>query len=255
MAGMRTVGEVSQLAGVTLRTLHHYDELGLLSPSARSQAGYRLYSYEDLQRLQEILTWRTLGFSLAEISALLDQAGYDRITALERQRELVEHELGRLSGLAHALDGALAAHRNGTTQKETTMFEGFDPAQYEDEARERWGHADAYRESRRRVAGYGKAQWRQIEAEADQVVRDFAQLRSEGEPATGAAARAVAERHRAHLSRWFYDCSPEMHRALGEMYVADERFAQYYEKHAAGLAGYVRDAIVAGAEEQPAVSR
>ena len=196
-----------------------------------------------------------MGFSLAEIRVLLDQAGYGRMTALARQRELVEHELERLSGLAHALDAALAAHRNGTTQKETTMFDGFDPAQYEDEARERWGHTEAYRESRRRVAGYGEAQWREIEAEADQVVRDFAQLRSDGEPATGAAARAVAERHRAHLSRWFYDCSPQMHRALGEMYVADERFAQYFEKHAAGLSVYVRDALVAGAEEQPAVSR
>jgi DNA-binding transcriptional MerR regulator len=86
---MRTVGEVAKLAGVTVRTLHHYDEIGLLSPGVRSDAAYRLYSYEDLIRLQEILVWRQLGFSLAETQALLDDPGYDRANALRRQRELV----------------------------------------------------------------------------------------------------------------------------------------------------------------------
>ena len=86
---MKTVGEVAELAGVTVRTLHHYDELGLLSPSERSGAGYRLYSHDDLERLQEILIWRQLGFSLVEIVSLLDDPGHDRLAALERQRELV----------------------------------------------------------------------------------------------------------------------------------------------------------------------
>lgn len=252
---MRTVGEVSELVGVSVRALHHYDELGLLSPSARSDAGYRLYSYEDLQRLQEILAWRALGFALNEIGALLDQDGDDRLSALERQRRLVERELEWLSGLAHALDTALASHRTGKTQEETTMFDGFDPAEYEDEARERWGHTEAYRESRRRAASYGPDEWRDIHKEVGGIERAFAELMQAGEPATGDAARALAERHRAHISRWFYACSAQIHRGLAAMYIADERFAKHYERRAAGLAGYVHGAILASAGDQSAVSR
>ena len=96
---MKTVGEVAELARVSVRTLHHYDELGLLSPSERSEAGYRLYSYDDLARLREILIWRALGFSLAEIASVLDDPGHDRLAALERQRELVGREIERLGAL------------------------------------------------------------------------------------------------------------------------------------------------------------
>jgi len=251
---MRTVGEVCELAGVTIRTLHHYDELGLLSPSARSDAGYRLYSYEDLERLQEILVWRALGFSLAEVRTLLDESGYDRTSALERQRELVGRELERLSGVAHALDFALAAQRNGTKLKESTMFDGFDASHYEDEVKERWGHTEAYRESQRRAAGYADAEWQEIRAEAEAIVREFAQCKAAGEPADGERARAIAERDRQHISRWFYECSPEMHRALGGMGASDPRYASYYEKRAEGLAEYVREARVANAEGHTPVS-
>jgi DNA-binding transcriptional MerR regulator len=249
---MKTVGEVAALAGVTVRTLHHYDELGLLSPSGRSEAGYRLYSYDDLTRLREVLTWRTLGFSLTEIAALLDDPGHDRLAALQRQRELIERELDRLGALAGAVDAAIAAHRNGTELEVTTMFDGFDPSEYEDEARERWGHTDAYRESARRAAQYGESEWQQIRREAEEIVREMVALMRAGEPADGAAARTLAERHRQHISRWFYPCSTRMHRGLAEMYVADPRFTETYEREAEGLAAYVHDAIVANASEGPA---
>ena len=254
---MKTVGEVAELARVSVRTLHHYDELGLLSPSERSQAGYRPYSYEDLARLQEILIWRQLGFTLAEIASLLDDPAHDRLAALERQRELVGRELDRLTALAAAVDAAIVAHTNGTRLKETSMFEGFDPAEYEDEARERWGHTDAYRESTRRARSYGDAEWSEIRAESETIVNELTRLMRAGEPPEGPAARAVAERHREHISRWFYPCSPQMHRGLGEMYIADERFARTYERQAEGLAAYFHDAIVANADasENPAVSR
>lgn len=248
MDRMRTVGELAALAGVTVRTLHHYDELGLLSPSGRSDAGYRLYSYDDVVRLQEILVWRALGFPLAEIHSMLDDPAHDRAAALARQRELVERELERLGALRGALDAALAAERNGTRQLEATMFEGFDPTEYEDEARERWGHTEAYRETTRRAATYGDAEWGSISAEADAIIRDLAALQAAGEPADGERPRAVAERHRTHISRWFYDCPPAMHRGLGEMYVSDERFARNYDTIAPGLAAYARDAIAANAD-------
>jgi MerR family transcriptional regulator, thiopeptide resistance regulator len=240
---MRTVSEVAELTGVTVRALHHYDELGLLCPCERSEAGYRLYSYDDLARLREILIWRRLGFSLNEIRSLLDDPGHDRLAALERQRDLVEAEIDRLGALAVAVQEAIDAELSGTRLEETNMFEGFDPSEYEDEARERWGHTEAYQESARRTQGYGQAEWDAIRREGAEIVNELVALMRAGEPATGAPA--LAERHREHLSRWFYPCSPQMHRGLAEMYVADERFRRNYEREAEGLATYFHDAIVA----------
>jgi hypothetical protein len=128
------------------------------------------------------------------------------------------------------------------------MFDGFDHRDYGEEARERWSHTEAYRESTRRAAGYREREWRQIRAESEEIVQSFAQLLADGEPANGAVARAVAERHLQQICRWFYPCPLEMHRGLGELYVADERFARSYEEVAPGLAAYVRQAIVANAE-------
>lgn len=244
---MKTVGEVGALAGITVRTLHHYDERGLLSPSGRSDSGYRLYGERDLERLQEILGWRALGFSLREISELLDEAGHDRLSALRSQRELVHAELERLNRLALAVDRAIAGVEGGDQQAEETMFNGFDPNQHEDEARERWGHTDAYSASTRRVAGYGEKQWFEIKAQAQEIEHRFAELKRSGQPADGERARVAAERARLYIDRWFYPCSRELHRALAEMYVADQRFAASYEKLEPGLAAYVREAIVANA--------
>jgi DNA-binding transcriptional MerR regulator len=252
---MRTVGEVSRLAGVTVRTLHHYDEIGLLSPSGRSEAGYRLYDHRDLVRLQEILVWRQLGFGLSEVQQLLDDPGHDRGAALMCQRDLVRHELERLGATARALDRAQTAHARDRRMKEAEMFEDFDPAEYEGEARQRWGDTDAHRESARRTAAYGDREWAAIRAEAEAIVGEFAALMSAGEPAAGEHARAVAEGHRDHLTRWFYPVSTDLHRNLAELYVADPRFAGGYDKVADGLARYVRDAVVATADGQEAVSR
>jgi DNA-binding transcriptional MerR regulator len=241
---MRTVSEVAALTGVTVRTLHHYDEIGLLSPRERSEAGYRLYRYEDLERLREILVWRELGFTLGDIAALLDDPGHDQLSALRRQRALVHADLGRLGAVASLLDEAIAARERGTRQTEEEMF---DPAAHQAEARERWGQTDAYKESARRTATYGDAEWTAIKAESESLVGEYAALMARGVAAGDAGARAVAERHRAHIARWFYECSPEMHRRLGEMYVTDERFRRNYDNVAPGLALYVRDAINAAA--------
>ncbi len=238
------------MTGVTVRTLHHYDEIGLLVPSGRSDAGYRLYAYSDLTRLQEILAWRTLGFSLGEVQALLDDPAYDRIGALRRQRELAERESERLGALRSALDSAIEAEEKGTTMQENAMFDGFDPAEYEDEVRERWGDTDAYRESTRRAASYGDADWRAIRAEWDEIVAELAGAKAAGAPADSERAMAAAERHRQHITRWFYECPPAMHRGLGKMSAEDPRFARNYDNVAPGLAAYVRDAFAANAEAQ-----
>jgi MerR family transcriptional regulator, thiopeptide resistance regulator len=127
------------------------------------------------------------------------------------------------------------------------MFEGFDNSPYEEEVRERWGHTEAHRESARRTS-YGPEQWAEMQAEQEAIERELAELMRAGEAPTGEPGMGAVERHRQLIETWFYPCSPQIHRGLGEMYVADERFALHYDERAPGLATFVRDAIVANAE-------
>jgi len=120
-----------------------------------------------------------------------------------------------------------------------------DDAPYAAEARERWGETDAYRESERRTAAYSRADWVEMRAELVAIEERLAWLMTSGSPADGNEASEAAEWHRRHISRWFYDCSPEMHRLLAQMYVTDRGFTEHYERRAAGLAQYVHDAILA----------
>jgi len=248
-AGMAyTVGEVARLAGITNRTLHHYDEIGLLTPSGRSPAGYRLYDGEDLQRLQEILYFRQLGFGLEEIRTVVTDPGYDRGEALRRQRTLLGGHIERLESLISSLDAAIDAHEKGLTMNKEDMFEvfgDFDPAEYEEEVDRRWS-GPAVDESRRRTADYSKAQWIEVRDESEAIARRFAELEKAGIAPTTEDAMAVAEAHRLHIER-FYPCSYEMHVGLGEMYVHDPRFTAYWDKYSEGLATFVNAAIAANA--------
>jgi DNA-binding transcriptional MerR regulator len=246
------VGETAELAGVTVKTLHHYDQVCLLRPSARSHAGYRLYTHADLLRLQEILVWRRLGFALADVQALMDNPTYDREHALRRQHALLGEQVERLDAARRAVSRALQALEAGRTLKETEMFEGFDPDQYAEEAQQRWGQTPAFREAQRRTGRYNQATWSSIRAEADAIASDFAALLADGSDAASNDAVAVAERHRQHITRWFYDCSAQMHARLGEMYEADPRFRAYWNDRADGLARFVHHAIDAKSQSSNA---
>ena len=246
---VRTVSEVARLAGVTVRTLHHYDEIGLLRPSGRSETGYRLYGPADLARLHEILFWRELGFSLEEIEGLVDGPGHDRGAALRRQRELLYRRAERAEALIKAVEDALAAHEGGITMSDEEMFEvfgEFDPKEYEQEVEERWS-GPLLDESRRRTGRYRKEEWQAMGAEGEEIAVAFGELLRRGALADGPAATSLAERHRRHIDRWFYPCSSEVHTGLGQMYVADPRFMAYWEKYEPGLARFVCDAFAANA--------
>jgi DNA-binding transcriptional MerR regulator len=248
------VGTLARLAGVTVRTLHHYDEIGLLSPKRRSAKGYRLYGADDLLRLQQIMVRRELGMSLEQIARALDDPDFDIRAALLEQRNQLAARRQRTDDMLRSIDAALAALDHPKDDTEETimnvreLFDGFDPSEYEQEAKERWGSTEAYAESARRTVGYKAEDWQQIKLEADAINRELAQLLESGAPATGEAARALAERHRLHIDRWFYPCDSHMHVALGRMYVADERFAANYEKYAVGLTAYLTAAIEANAQ-------
>ena len=247
------VGEVAALAGVTVRTLHHYDRIGLLSPSERTPAGYRRYTPSDLDRLHQVLVYRELGFPLEEIATLLDDPAADPLAHLRRQLALLRDRLDRTRAMVAAVEKEMEAHTMGISLTPEERFEVFgenDPSQYDAEVEQRWGETDAYRESRRRTSSYTKEDWLRIKAEGADVERRFAEALRSGVAADSEQAMDVAEEHRQHISRWFYDCPPEMHAGLGRMYVEDERFTAHYEQIAPGLAQYVSTAVQANAARQ-----
>lgn len=243
------VGEVARMANVTVRTLHHYDSIGLLRPSARSDAGYRLYTDADLLRLQQIHIGRALGLSLDRIGRMLDQPDFDLEHTLREQRAHLQARGREIATMIRTIDRTLAslAEKGPITMNPKKLFDGFDPAAYEDEARERWGHTDAYKESQRRTRGYSKEDWARIHEAESQVLTALADELARGTPATHERAMDLAEALRLHIDRWFYPCSHQQHAALAEMYLADPRFTAYYEERAPGLAQYVADAIRANA--------
>jgi DNA-binding transcriptional MerR regulator len=242
-----TVGQVAERFGITVRTLHHYDELGLLSPSDRTRAGYRLYTDDDLTRLQHVVVYRRLGFALEEIALLLahPETVEDH---LRRQRAAVTSRLGELRELVAAIDRALERemnHQPATPDDLQELFgEGFHDAQAE--AEDRWGDTDAWQQSQQRTKGYTRADWEEVKAESDRTHAAFTDAMDAGEPPTGEASMAAAELHRASMQR-FYDCSYEMHRNLADLYVSDPRFIATYDEIRPGMAQYVRDAIHANA--------
>jgi MerR family transcriptional regulator, thiopeptide resistance regulator len=253
----RTVSEVARSTGISVRTLHHYDEIGLLVPSGRSRSGYRLYSDEDVQRLHHILVARELGMSLVDVKRSLDDPSFDRRSALVRQRaELVariDQNRAVLRGVEAAL-AALEAERNGEPSMShlkdsdfVELFGGFDPKAYDEEVRARWGETEAWAESQRRVARYDKADWQRFRIESDALLDEAAQLFRGGAGPDSEAAMDLAERHRRSISAWFYACSPEHHARLADLYEADERYAASFEAAAAGLTSWLARAIRANA--------
>ena len=244
------VGEVARFAGVTVRTLHHYDEIGLLRPSGRSSAGYRQYGPADLARLQQILCYRELGFDLDKIAAILDDPGTGPVEHLRLQRERLVDRVERLEQLVAAVEKLMEARKMGIALTPDEMFEVFgddDPTQYADAVEQRWGDTDAYRESQQQVARFTKDDWLRIKADGERTIARFRDAMRAGLPAHREAAMDAAEEHRRQIGN-FYACSYDMHRSLGDMYLTDARFTQHYDRHAEGLAQYIRDAIHGNAE-------
>lgn len=238
---MYTVGELAKMAGVSARTLRYYDQEGLLAPSAVSFAGYRLYGDEAMSALAEILFFRELDFSIDEIHRVRSRPDYDAREALEKQRALLtlqRERLDRLIALAgRALKGEVLMELNAF---DMTEFEEA-KAKYADEARERWGDTDAYQQSTKRAASYGKADWARINAEMKAVFDGFAKL--VGTAPDSPEAKALVRRWQALISSNFYDCSDEGMLGLASLYEADERFAKNIDKAGEGTARFMTAAI------------
>lgn len=236
------VKEVANLVGISVRTLHHYDAIGLLVPDHTTEAGYRVYSPNNLERLQQILFFRELGFPLKEIQAIVTSPTFDRLKALEQHRQMLLAKRHHLDELLQTVARTIQ-HAKGEMHMSTAeQFKGFDFSHnpYEQEARQRWGNevVDASNAKLKAVADQGNMQAMQDEMNA--LYRDLAEIRH-ADPASEAAQTAI-ERWYLLLQR-MGNYSLEAFKGLGQMYVDDVRFTQNIDQFGAGLAVFMRDAM------------
>ncbi|GAA5064535.1 DNA-binding transcriptional MerR regulator [Thermocatellispora tengchongensis] len=246
-----TVGVVVELAGVSVRTLHHYDEIGLLEPSERSAAGYRLYSGEDLRRLQRILFYRELDFDLGTIGAILADPARTDADRLREQRRLLTGRIERYQAMVAVIDRELDARRLGITLTPEERLEVFGGTRLEDnaaQAERRWGGSEQWRQRQRRTSGYAAEDWLEIRREQAGIHQRLLDAMRAGAPATDPAVMDLAEEHRLHIDRRYHDCDHDTHRALARSYLANERIGLNFDDVAPGLSRYVHDAIIANAE-------
>jgi DNA-binding transcriptional MerR regulator len=240
---MYTVGELAKLAGVSARTLRYYDQAGLLKPERTTDAGYRLYGDEAVSNLTQILFFRELDFSIDEILRLRSRPDYDAREALARQKALLtmrRDRLDRLIALAgRAMEGEVVMDLNAFDMSEIEEAK----AKYQEEARERWGGTDAWKQSQEKAASYGKADWARISQETKGVFEGFAKLNQAGAAADSPEAAALVRQWQAVITRNFYDCTDEILLGLAAMYEADERFARNIDKSGPGTAAFMTAAI------------
>ena len=248
----RTVGEVSTLLGVSVRALHHWDETGLVRPSQRSDAGYRLYSETDIMRIQQVLVYRQTGMSLADIKTVLDDPKADAVAHLRRQRDLLQGQVSHLQHMLRSIDTVMEIQLLGAHLSVAEMVEiwgtDWDPV-YIEEAQAQWGDTQEWAESSRRKARMSRADWEQAHEETVALETALVEAMLSGVEPGSPEANALAQWHRKDLNRWF-EVSISKQVLIGRGYVADERFARYYDKRAPGLAAWLKDVIDFGARSE-----
>lgn len=237
------IGEMARLAGVSVRTLRHYDAIGLLAPSDATEAGYRLYDEAAMARLEQILYFKELGFPLEEIREIMTDPGFDAQEAMMRQKALLELQRSRIDAMLARLEQAIAG--KGAPRMEVFDMSRIENAkkQYAEEAKARWGRTDAYRESERRTAEYAQADWQDIQRGMRELFDAFAAAK---------ALNPADERVQALVIRWqqfitehFYPCTDEILAGLGQMYACDERFRENIDRSGEGTAACMSRAIAA----------
>ena len=236
------IKEFAELTGVSVRTLHYYDEIGLLKPCfVDKQNGYRFYDETSLERMQEILFYRELDFPLKSIAEILASPNYDKQKALAEQKRLLTLKKDRLERLIAALEqaekGEITMSAFDNNEYETAR------QQYEDEAKQRWGGTDAYKESQAKTADYSKEKWDGVLAGMNGVFAEFAECKNGGESADSKTAQRLVKTLQDYITANFYHCTNEILAGLGQMYVCDERFKNNIDSHGEGTAEFVAEAI------------
>ncbi len=242
-----TIKQAAEMAGVSVRTLHHYDQMGLLHPAETTPAGYRLYGEREMEKLQQILFFRELDFPLVQIKAILERPDFYPGEALLAHRSALMARRERLDALIENIDRTIKSCKGGNKMKSEERFTGFgkkliaeNEARYGKEIREKFGE-DAVNESYAKVGKYSKEEWEAIQAEADGIYRSLAGMMHL--PADSREVQELIQKHYDHLNKYFATYTREMYAGLGEMYAEDERFRAFYEKYAAGMAEFMQNAI------------
>ena len=232
------VKEFAEFTGVSVRTLHYYDEIGLLMPAYVDRfTGYRYYDENSLLRMQEILFYRELDFSLKAIREILTSPNYDKCKALKEQKHLLMLKKERLERLIFAIDGAVKG------ENIMSAFDNSEFEKYKSEAKEKWGQTSAYKEHEEKTKQYSKEKWNTLAGEMNDIFAEFAACMKNGEKPGSAKAQNLVKRLQDHITQNYYLCTDEILAGLGQMYTQDERFKNNIDKNADGTAVFVCGAI------------
>ncbi len=235
------INEVAKLSGVTVRTLHYYDEIGLLKPSEITEAGYRLYDSTALETLQQILFFRELDFSLNNIKEIMTNPNYDKTNALSKHRELLLQKRNRIDDLIVLVDNTLKGeHDMSFKQFDMTEFEAT-KKKYAAEVKERWGNTAAYAESEKKTSSYDDNQWKVLSGEGKAILQEFSENRTI-QPESK-EAQVLVKKWQDYITANFYHCTKEILSCLGLMYIGDERFTQNIDQYGEGTATFMAAAI------------
>jgi DNA-binding transcriptional MerR regulator len=238
-----SVKQLVKIAGVSARTLHYYDQIGLLKPSFIKENGYRCYEERELLKLQQILFFRELQFSLKDIARMINSSGFNQLEALKDQRKLLELKKERTQGLINTLDNTIKKIEGGVSMTDDDLFKPFKDGklvEYMDEAKKRWGETEAYRQSMEKVKHWTKEDYARIKKDGEEFTKQLAEAMDKD--IKSPEVQALIEKHYQGI-KYFYDCPLEMYRNLGNMYIADFRFTAYYDKFKPGLAAWLQRAI------------
>ena len=243
---MYKINEVSKMTGISIRMLHHYDKIGLLSPSKRTDSNYRIYNKEDISRLYQILLFKELEFPLQDIKRILDDKDFDKEEALRVQRNLIFEKKKRLERIIESIDDTIK--NLGVETMSKNNFKVFDyeevkkhQEKYKEETKKRYGKSDAYRESQGKTSKYSKNDWENIMQEAGAIYEELYKLMDK-DP-SDEKVQELIQKWRNHITTNFYNCTIEIFRGLALMYVGDERFTKNIDKYGEGLAKFMSDAM------------
>jgi len=242
------VKEVADLVGVSVRTLHYYDKIGLLKPESVNSSGYRFYNKDDLERLQQILFFKELDFSLQEINDILNSPSFDREHALSAHRDMLLEKKMRLEKIIISVEKTIRSIKGEIEMDNKDMFNGFDitdiekhKEKYADEVKQKYGKTNAYKESQRKTSKYTKNDWDIIIKSQNEIYIKLADLMDKG--IENEEVQKVVGEWRQHINNNFYTCSAEIFRGLAQMYIYDERFTNNIDKIKPGLATFLSESM------------
>ncbi len=246
-----TVQKLAKMAGISVRTLHHYDNIGLLKPVRRGDSGYRYYGKEELLRLQQILFFKELGLPLQLIQQILDEPEFDTIDALLYHKKQLKQHIKRYQTLLHTIDNTIDNLKNNKKMSNyDELYKGFpatEAAAWEQEVVEKYGR-DKLEESKQKINAMTKAGLKAVQEESEEIYRQLAHAMNL--PPSHTEVQMLVHKHFGFMQN-FFSCPVATYRGIGKLYVEDSRYTAFFERYRQGLAVFVHDAIQVYCDNQP----